>query len=217
MTLAFPLPLEVFFDRLPIQTMTLAPNASMAISRTRGGDVMAAGIGTRLWRGEIHLDVMTDAEHRAIRPLIDLLLAPGASFLLTDRLRAAPRDDPRGAILGSATPRLRQISARELALKGLPPQYWLRRDDLLGFSYGANPTRHAFHRVVGEVRANASGDTALFEVTPPVRAGAAVNVPVTLIRPACKAMILPDTLERGATRAGGLTEGVSFRVQQLLR
>lgn len=217
MALTFPLSLETFFDLLPIKQMSLAPSASMAISRTRGGDVLPAGFGARLWRGEIRLDVMTDAEHRAVRPLLDLLIEPGASFLLTDRLRSAPRDDPKGLILGAANPQLLTVGAREIALKGLPSQYWLRRDDLISFSYGASPVRRALHRLVGEVKADGSGNTAAVEVMPPVRAGAAANTPVTLIRPVCKAMILPETLERGYPGAGGVTEGISFRFQQTLR
>jgi len=108
--------------------------------------------------------------------------------------------------------------ARLIGLKGLPAGYaGLGRGSYLSFQYRSAPERHALHEIVElDVTADGAGDVAAFQVNPPIRPGAAVDAEVRLIKPACKAIILPGSVQPGReTRF--ITEGMSFRWLQTLR
>ena len=81
---------------------------------------------------------------------------------------------------------------------------------------GASPTRFALHELVAPVSADAAGLTGMVEVVPPIRPGAAVNSAVTLVAPACKAVVVSGSYQPGRQR-GSLVEGVSFQFIQTLR
>lgn len=106
-----------------------------------------------------------------------------------------------------------------------PPNGWycscgvrpLSRGDLrrLSFAYG-DPARYALHQIVtATVTANGSGLTPLFEVVPNIRPGAATGLAVVLIRPFCKALILPQRSRPGLSR-GLHTSGLAFDWGQTL-
>lgn len=220
MAFTFPLSRAQFFDLLPLSSGHLVLPDTTRTSRTQGGEILRAEYAARLWEAELRLGPMTADEAAAVLPLVHLLGGAGASFMLADATRLFPRRDPTGGLLGSAAPALNSIGAnrRDITLKGLPAGYILSRRDLLAFTYGATPTRYALHEIVNaQVTANPDGTTPAIEVVPPVREGAAVDAPVTLKRPACKAIIVPRSFQSGSMRSGTITEGVSFRVQQTLR
>ena len=219
MALTFPLSLEQFFDLLPIASLYLDLPESVSVSRTRGGELLQAETGTRLWEGEVRQGLMTAAEAAAVLPLLNLLRGAGRSFILADRTRPFPRLDPTGAQLGAAPVQLAWVEPdrRDITLSGLPTGYQLSRRDLLGFAYGVDPVRHALHEVVSASGTAASDGTLSIEVSPPLRPGAGTGTAVTLRRPCCKAVIVPGSFREGSFRNGGLVEGLSFRVQQTLR
>lgn len=220
MALTFPLTLAQFWSLLPIASCVFDLPETVASSRTRGGELLQAETGTRLWTAEVRLGEMTRAEAAQVLPLIHLLRGAGRSFMASDPLRAFPQADPAGTTLGTATVQIASLAsnARDLTLKGLPSGYVLRRDDMLAFAYAASPTRFALHQVVsGSVTAASTGVTPTIEVVPPIRPGAAVDAAVTLKRPSLKAQIVPDSVQPGQVRSGGMVEGVSFRLQQTLR
>jgi hypothetical protein len=150
--------------------------------------------------------------------MLDLLRRAGASFLCHDRARPWPRADWQGATLTGFNPVLHNVAAnaRELRLGGLPPGYALSRRDALAFSYGTNPVRFALHRLVGPVVADGSGLTPLVEVVPNLRPGWTAGAAVQLVKPACKAIVVPKSFQPGRRKAR-MTTGASFRWQQTLR
>lgn len=218
MAYAFPLTIAQFMARLPIDAISFDLTEAVELSETGGGEILTAELGVRLWRGRIELGDMTPDEAADVLPLLDILRRPGASFMVHDASRPGPRLDADGATLGAASPVLASANAngRDITLSGLPAGYRLRPHDWLAFSYGANPTRYALHRAVGSAQANASGTTGWWEVTPNLRPGFATGSAVTLLRPACKAIILPKTVQPGRRKAS-LTSGVSFEFLQTLR
>ncbi|ARJ70084.1 hypothetical protein [Paracoccus contaminans] len=220
MALSFPLTHAQFWGLLPISSCIFDPREAVTSSRTRGGQTLRAERAARLWAAEVRLGPMIPAEAAAVLPLINLLRGGAGSFMASDPMRQAPRNDPAGTALGSAAPSISALSSnsRELALKGLPSGYMLQRGDLLAFSYGTSPIRYALHQIVNaSVKANASGITPNIEVVPPIRPGAVVDAAVSLIQPACKMEIEPGSYQAGSLRSGGLVEGVSFSIQQTLR
>jgi hypothetical protein len=104
---------------------------------------------------------------------------------------------------------------RELRITGLPVGYVLSAGDMLGFQYGSNPVRHALHRIVVGGTASSGGLTPMLEVVPNLRPGAAAGLTVSLVRPACKARLLPDPTYGAGRQA--LSRGASFDFIQTLR
>ena len=220
MAMSFPLSLTQFFDLLPIASGTLDLPENVQTSTTRGGEILRAELGTRLWEAELRLGPMTPDETANVLPMLNLLRSGAGTFLTSDPTRLFPRLDPTGQRLGSSAPKLASIApnARDITISGLPSGYVLSRRDLVAFTYGTGPVRYALHEVVtSTATANASGVTGTIEVQPPIRPGAAVGAAITLKKPTCKAVIVPGSFQPGSMRSGLLTEGVSFRIKQNLR
>ena len=218
MAYSFPLSVAQFFQLLPIRELTFDIPEAMEMSETGAGEILTADLGTRLWRGEVQLGDMDPDEAAEVLPLFDVLRRSGASFMVYDVGRPAPRADLTGSILGGAAPKLHTVSAtsREIRISGLPVGYELRRHDYLAFSYGASPTRFALHRLAAGAIANGAGLTPLFEVSPNLRPGWALNADVTLVRASCKAIIVPGSFQSGRRKAR-LTTGAGFKFVQTLR
>lgn len=218
MALTFPLARETFFDLLPVQRSTFDCPEQVEIARTGGGEILPADFGPRLWSGEVMLGRLMRAEAAPIQALLSVLRGAGASFLAYDIATPAPQADPDGSGLSGVTPLILALppDARELRLTGLPVGYVLTAGDYLGFSYGSAPVRRALHRVVSGVVADGTGQTVAFEVTPPLRPGAAVGAVVSLINPVCKARLIPGSVNPG-TVARFHVEGISFQFIQTLR
>jgi hypothetical protein len=214
----FPLSLADFFDLLPIRSVAVECPENSVTSITGAGEVIRATLAPQLWRGSIEIAPGYHGEAARIAALLDLLQRPGASFLAYDPRLKFPQADATGATLGAATVQINSVNAdnRRLSLKGLPASYALTRGDYLAFTYGS-PAKYALHRVVAAtVAADSGGVTAEFEITPLIRAGAAVNDAVALAKPACKAVLLPGSLSTGAGQRR-ITSGASFQWVQTLK
>ena len=219
MAFAFPMAVADFLDLLPIKSLSLECPEVSEVSRTSGGELIPANIGTRLWQGEVKLGRIRRQKAREIEALIDVMRASGASFMAYRTTSPFPAADPDGSLLGAATPQIKALSndARIIQLKGLPAGYTLTRGDELSFSYRTDPVRFALHRVAEvSVTATGAGETAFFQVTPNLRPGAAVDAAVQLIKPQCKAMIVPGSVRPGHTNRF-ITDGMNFDFMQTLR
>lgn len=217
MAYSFPLTLAQFMDLLPIAEMTFDMPEAVEISETGAGEALAADLGARLWTGEIRLDAMSNDEEAVVSAMLDVLRRAGASFRCYDARRPRPRDDLAGTKLGGATPTLTAVSAstREIQISGLPAAYRIQRGDMIGWTYGSDPTRFALHRAASDVTASAGGVASLIEVSPNVRDGWTAGAAVTLYRPVCKAIVIPGSVQPGRRRST-ITTGMSFRFRQTL-
>ena len=216
MALIYPLSRANFMDVLPIGEQSHFLPFSMELNRTGGGEQLGADLGERLWQGKITLGRLMRTEAGRPEVLSDLLCQGGRSFLLYDTRRSAPLLDPNGTILGAAAPTIHTLGVypRELRIQALPPAYTLSVGDYLSFTCGTAPVRYALHRVVNTVSAVA-GVTPLFEVSPALRPGVVTGTAITLIKPYCKAVILPGSVEMGVGRRT-ITDGISFGYVQSL-
>lgn len=218
MTLTFPLALADFWDQLPISTLSFAPEEQVEASGLASGQILTREVAPTLWRGAVTFGGLTPAEAADIAPLIDLVRRTGASFFACDLKRGYPGLDPDGSVLGASVVTVDGIGAsrRDLILDGLPPNYPLRRGDLVGVQWGTNPVRYGLHRIVVASSADAAGRTGWNEVTPPVSAAVAIGAAATLARPAIKAVIVPGSVQPGTLRRG-MFEGGGFSFTQTLR
>lgn len=215
MALSFPLNLAQFFDPLPVANITFRPADNRTFTETGGGELIPAARGARLWQGQVSIDIDTHARIAAFEAKLSVLEQPGASFMIYDLRKPFPTADAGGALISGASPVIAALNAnnREISLTGLPSGYVLSDGDMIGWTYGASPTRHALHRIAVGATANGSG-AATVELTPLIRPGTSIGTPITLVKPLCKAII--DEATYGGGRSV-ITQGGTFAWKQTLR
>ena len=215
--LSYPLSYAQFLGALRVEEVTFRLSHPQEHTRLGDGTVISASLGASLWTGTIRLAQANHPRHAQMEALIGLMDQPGASFLCHDPRQIAPASDPTGVILGSRTVTIHSVAGnmRELRLTGLPAGYVLSAGDMLGFQYGTNPVRYAIHRVVIGGTASSSGLTPMLELVPNLRPGAAAGLTVSLIRPACKARLLPEPTYGSGRQA--LSRGANFDFIQTFR
>ena len=219
MAVSFPLSTATFMDQLLIKTIKFECPEQVEANTTGGGELLRADLAPMLWQGDVRFGVMLLTEATMAEGLLDLLRGPARSFYAYDTRRPAPLLDPTGSVLGASAPTLHTIGAnnRDIRLQGLPNGYRLSRGDYLSFDYGSSPVRRALHRVFTSLVTTATGGiTPTFEITPPLRAGAAVGAAVTLLKASCKAVIIPNSIDTGTT-SKTVNDGMAFKFSQTLR
>ena len=217
MVLAYPLTNAQFLGALRVQEVTFRLSHPQEHTRLGDGTVISASLGASLWSGTIRLAQANHPRHAQMEALIALMDQPGATFLCHDPRYVGPASDPNGTILDSRTVALHSVASnmRELRITGLPSAYVLSAGDMLAFQYGSNPVRHALHRIVVGGTASSTGLSPLLEVVPNLRLGAVAGLTVSLVRPACKARLLPEPTYGSGRQA--LSRGASFDFIQTLR
>jgi hypothetical protein len=218
MALVFPLAREAFLDKLPVQEVVMSCAAQLQQNGLRGGEILTAEVGPALWQGSIVLAPMPARQAAEVEALLAALEVPGRSFLAYKKNQIGPAADPVGAALSGFSPQIKSIDEAQglLQLQGLPVGYSISVGDFLSFSYGATPTRRALHRAQEAVVADALGNTPAFQVAPHIRPGAAIGEAVELLKPYCKAVLVPGSVSYGGTR-NGKNFGLSFSFRQTLR
>lgn len=214
--LTFPLGAATFWDGLEIAALSFRLGEAMSASETGGGEVLTARMGTRLWSGEARIPPAQDQDQALA--LIDLIRQPGAPFMVYDRRRQYAQADPGGAIQGAAVCRVASVAAnaREITLTDLPAGYVLTLGDHLSIAYGSSPIRYFLARVVAGGTFAGSPAQVAIEVVPEIPAGVAADDVVSLVKPICKAVYIPESFS-GVSRSLVLDSGFSFKWRQTLR
>ena len=215
--LSYPLTHTQFLGALRVEEVTFRLSHPQEHTRLGDGTVISASLGASLWTGTIRLAQANHPRHAQMEALLALMDQPGATFLCHDPRYVGPASDPTGSVLGSRTVTIHTVASnmRELRITGLPSGYLLSPGDMLGFQYGSSPVRYALHRIVVGGTASSGGLTPLIEVIPNLRAGAVAGLTLSLIRPACKARLLPDPSYGSGRQA--LSRGASVEFIQTLR
>lgn len=217
MALTYPLSLEQFFGKLPLIACDFTLPEVTVYSRTRGGEVLRAEVGVRLWQGAAFLRPLSHSDASESLARISLLGGAGASFLASPWPKCGPRLDPGGSTLGASAPVIHALAGnnRELRIAGLPAGYALSDGDYLSFTYGSSPVRYGFHQIVVGGVADGAGLTPLIEVIPHIRPGATAGLAVAFVRSVIKAVIVPGSIQHGQM-AGNRRDGISFEFVQTL-
>lgn len=218
MALAFPLSRNKFLGALPIQDDVFTCPAGTQHNNLGGGEVLKSEVAPPLWNGRISLAPMKARPAAEVLGLLEALALPGRAFKAFRPNQHGPAADPLGAAISGFSPVIDTVdyNAATLRLSGLPAGYVLTAGDFLSFSYGTSPVRQALHRVLETVTADGAGLSPAFQVHPHIRPGAPVGGAVTLVRPWCKAVLVPGSVNPGST-AGNLTSGIEFSFRQSLR
>lgn len=217
MALTYPLSHDQFLGALRVEEVTFRLSHPQEHSRLGDGTIISASLGASLWAGSIRLAPASHDHHAEMEALLGLLDQPGASFLCHDPRKIGPASDRNGTSLVGRTISIHSVTSnmRELRLNGLPAGFTLAAGDMLSFEYGTSPIRHALHRIVVGGTASNTGLSPSLEVVPNLRAGAVAGLQVSLVRPACKARLLPEPTYGSGRQA--LSRGASFDFIQTLR
>jgi hypothetical protein len=217
MVLTYPLGYGQFLGALRVEEVTFRLSHPQEHTRLGDGTVISASLGASLWTGTIRLAQADHQRHAQMEALLALMDQPGATFRCHDPRYIGPASDPAGVILGSRTVTIHTVASnmRELRITGLPSGYVLSSGDMLAFQYSSSPVRYALHRIVVGGIASGTGLSPLLEVVPNLRPGAVAPLPVSLVRPACKARLLPDPGYGSGRQV--ISRGASFDFIQTLR
>ncbi len=218
MALTYPLSAPDFWNLLPVTSASFTLMDVRQHTRTRGGEILDADMGTRLWSGSVTLrDGLRVTEAADLLAIIDFAAMPGGAFQAYEMPKVRPAYDPTGSILSGFSPTIFTLATngRELRLTGLPAGYTLRRGDMLSFAYGPGDSLRALHRVLVGAVAGGGGTTPDIEVVADIRPGASVGAAVTLIRPSCRAKIVPGSIQTG-TIGPRFRSGIAFDFVQTL-
>lgn len=214
MAIIYPYGLSVLADLLVIESIVWSIRRNDEMSGSGDGRTWQAELAPPLWTADVTLSLGYQGALKQVAALLRKLHGGQEAFYLFDPTSPYPQADPTGSILGSSTVLLHTVGLnnRSLRLKGLPNGYVLTLGDKLQITYGEDPTRNAFLEVSETVTASSGGVTPAFEVFPHLPVGLVADLPVTLIKPACK-MMLPEGFNPGTSRTI-VTEGASFRAIQ---
>lgn len=218
MAYTFPLPLADFFAGLPIQTAVPDLTEAVEMSQSGGGEILTADVGPRLWKMDVSIRPGYYADIEPIKAKLNLLRRAGRSLIVHAIPSMYPAADPTGSILGANVVQLDGVNVnhRDISLSGFPPGYKISVGDCMSFTYGSNPVRFAMHQFVGEAYANGEGVISPIEVIDFIRPGFTLGAPVTIIKPAFKAIVVPGSTNPG--RVGQrMIDGLQFTVMQTLR
>lgn len=210
MSIVYPLPPADFWERLRISgrpEFMLQQNRKQ--STDGGGNQLTAFFGMPKWT--ITVALAGGRHNRNLEQEADLKHLDGrdGTFLAYDTRRPYPASDPDGVTLGAAVVKVRTKGSnnRSLSLEDLTGGYVLTKGDKGSILYDGTK-RHLFE-LMESVTADGSGDTAEFEIQPPLPVGVDVGDVVTLIKPCAKFKLVAGSY-RASSSAGNMASGPGF-------
>jgi len=219
MAVSYPYSLAFLADILPISAVTWSEKRSDRLSGQGSGRIWQTELAPPLWTAKVEFDdavYIRDSERYAAR--IRKLHGAQESFLLYNPALLYPASDRRGTVLGASVVKIAAIGndRASVSMSGLPAGYQLTDGDKFSFTYGASPTRYAFHEVSEPVAADGTGTTPIFGIYPHLPAATVAGVDITLARAACLMFISPQSHNPGRANRG-LQGGGGFEAIQRRR
>ena len=206
-------PLTNLLSLCRVRDSSFWPMHRQELSRTAGGRTQAKDLGSALWRASFTTAPARHTDAAAIEAALISLNGSIGSFLAYDVRRPYPVAHRDGNFADTAfISAVTAFDAFFLRVGGLPDGFKLSPGDYLGFSYGPQPSR-ALHIVTAGGTAGPAGTIEL-SVSPPLRAGAAINAPVTLKRAPCEMILEPS--QPAPTVEAMVASQVSFSAIQIL-
>lgn len=209
------LDLPEFIGQYGFVSVSFGLGLGVSFDATAGGEILRMGHGADLFSGQVSMRPYPHHDTSALAAVMEHLQRPGEYFLIYNMPLSGPKSDPRGAILGAASPMINSVDAtdaRKVILAGLPGGYVLGRGDMVGYQVGSVYGLNRIYSVSGP--ASAAGEIAV-QFSHPTVPGAAGQV-AQLKKPTCKAVVIPGSF-RGVDNRPAISGGVSFSWRQTLR
>lgn len=168
-------------------------------SRSSSGRTYVKDFGSPLWRATYQSKQLRINALDYWRARLDVAENGLNEFWGMELSRCYPIADPRGAKIGPAEVTIALVGAnrKDITLAGLPAGYVLTPGDMIQIR------TNDLHRIVRAESPGGIAGTSLVEVRPHLWPGAAVGDPVSLIRPHCKMVIVPGTINTSAEARTG--------------
>lgn len=211
MTLPNPLGLAAFADLCKLADVKFALNWYQEMSGTGGGDTLYADTAPARWKADATTVPMPHATAEGIMALINSRVGGLKTALLYNPKLPYPSSDPTGSIFGAATPVVGTIAdSYHLAFTGFPANYVIPLGTYFQIIFGG--TRYYLGQFAEARTASGAGAVASVEVSPPLPASIATGGAVTVLKPAGKFRITPNSAF--PSTSGGLLSTVAFSAEQ---
>jgi hypothetical protein len=216
MALTFPLATNVFADVIDMMQIRFRLSDALNISGNGRGQLIVADLAPKYWEADVTVATMENDRAVQVQALVEGLDGGINDFYFYDPRCAYPQYDPDGSSIISKTIRIETLHSnnKQMTLKQLPTGFQVKAGDMLAFDYGPDDNYRALHRVVSGATAAADGTTGSFEVRPFIQPGAALNAIVSLIKPAARMKLVPDSFDPGTSRQN-VTRGMTFKCRQV--
>jgi hypothetical protein len=192
MSLTFPLSAAAFADLLRIEDVVFSLGVHQEASGVGAGEPIYADLSPARWTAQITTVPLTHVAANGILALINALAGGLNSFYLYPPTGKYPQQDPTGSGFGAATPLVGTITDRfNVAFTAFPNNYVLKRGDFLQITYATS--RRYLGQFAEDKTANGSGALAAVRVTPALPASVATSDAVTVIKPAGKFKLVPNS------------------------
>jgi hypothetical protein len=215
MALAFPLSLPNLVDLLQIESVTWNLMHFQEYSGLGSGEGLTADLAPPLWEGDVATAAFYHRDVEKWRARFNTLDGATNSFMLYNPAARFPESDPQGSLLAGLNITVLTIGAnrKELSLAGLPAGFvapWGAYAQITG----GNPSRVALVQFAESKTATVSGNTSAIECRPHLRPWIAAGMAVTLINPAAKVKLVPNSLR--VETVGALMSRLRFTARQTL-
>jgi hypothetical protein len=211
MSLSFPLSPAAFADLLDVGEVVFNLGWSQEMSLAGGGEQLAADRAPARWMAEITTVPLRHTAGNGVLALINVLAGGINTFYLYPPAGRYPQQDPTGATFGAATPVVGTITDRfNVAFTGFPNGYALKRGDFFQIIFGS--TRRYLGQFAEDKTASGAGAVAAVRVTPALPATVATSDAVTVLKPAAKFKLVPNSAR--PSLVGLNFQQISFSAEQ---
>lgn len=220
MTLSYPRPFPTWFPGMATSDFLLGYQAEQ--DPTGYGTALNRDLGPTLWVASYVTGNLSQAQMTRFQAWLDAQENGGKTFWGYDFRHAYPLAYPNGfgamtrhggaSFDGTCTLGTVADDNVSVPLSALPDGFQFSESDKIAFDYGG---ARALHTIVADVTGNNSGQ-ATVEVRPHVRPGWEAGATVSLVRPAARMKLVPDSAKPNSVTRGS-TGNWSFRAQQTLQ
>lgn len=214
MALTFPLALSDFALAMKKLSIKFRLVDNSQASGLGSGQILVSQVGPRYWEADVTLREGLHRELIQMQAFVESLDGGLRSFYMYDPRCAYPQYDPDGTKLNGYTPEINAVSGVTLIrVSGLPNGYQLLPGDMIAWNYGPDSEYRALHRIVDGGTAT-TGTTPYLEIRPALETTGIIGRNVTLRRPSCKMIIVPDSFDPGTGKIM-TTSGFTFKARQI--
>lgn len=212
MTLANPLGLAAFQDLFRVEQVKFVPMWNQERSLAGGGDTQYADRAPALWTADITTRSLLWSDAHKVMALINSRAGGLKTVLLHNPRACYPASDPGGSIFGAATPLVGTIADRlHVAFTGFPNSYVMPAGAF--FQVIFDSSRYYLGQFAEARTADGSGAIASVEIAPALPASVTTGDAVTVIKPAAKFRLTPNSAAPAQAAAANRAR-ISFSAEQ---
>lgn len=211
MSLANPLAVASFADLLQIADVKFALDWAQEMSLSGGGETLYADRAPARWKADATTIALPHADAEGIMALINSRAGGLKTILLYNHKLPYPSSDPDGSIFGAATPVVGTITDQlHVAFTGFPAGYVIPLGTYFQIVFGTS--RYYLGQFAEAKAADGSGAVSAVEITPALPDSVATGDAVTVIKPAGKFKIVPNSAY--PQTSGALRSTIAFSAEQ---